>query len=282
MLWGAMWDEVRAARVEPGRFVRLALAELPNERDEQIVPRVLGRLRRAVGAYLSPAGQEEWRPRLERVFWEGANDASQPYGIRKAYLDAFVDVAATGDGVRRLASLLGADSAAGEPLRDPTRWDVVIRLMVLGAPDAALRLEAQRSRDATADGRRRAFIAGAARPTAENKQTYFARYFADSSLNEDWASASLGAFNALEHRALTLPYLRPALDSLRFIQANRRIFFLGGWLGAFLGGQTDEAALATVQGFLRDHPDLSADLRRKVLENADELERTVRIRQRWR
>jgi aminopeptidase N len=282
MLWGAMWDEVRAARFEPDRFVRLALAELPNERDEQIVPRLLGRLRRAVGAYLSPGEQEEWRPRLERVFGEGANDASQPYGIRKAYLDAFVDVAATDDGVRRLTALLSADSAAGEPLRDPTRWDVVIRLMVLDVPDAAQRLEAQRGRDATADGRRRAFIAGAARRSAENKQTYFTRYFADSSLNEDWASGSLAAFNALEHRTLTLPYLRPALDSLRFIQANRRIFFLGGWLGAFLGGQADEAALATVQGFLRDHPDLPADLRRKVLENSDELERTVRIRQRGR
>jgi len=281
MLWGAVWDEVRAARYQPARFVSLAMAELPGERDEQIVPRILGRVRRAVGAYLAPAEQEEWRPRLEQAFWAGATDASRPYGIRKAYLDAFVDVAKTDEGVRRLTTLLAADSAAGEPLRDPTRWDIVIRLMVLDAPDAAQRLESQRTRDATADGRRRAFVAGAARPTAENKAAYFARYFADSTLNEDWASGSLGAFNALEHRALTLPYLRPALDSLRFIQAHRRIFFLGGWLGAFLGGQTDAAALATVQAFLGDHPDLPADLRRKVLENADELERTVRIRGRW-
>src|SRR6185369_4598042 len=168
--------------------------------------------------------------------------------------------------VRRLDALLDADSAAGEPLRDPTRWDIVNRLTIIGAPTAPARLAAQRTRDATPDGRRRAFIAGAASGDAGTKRGYFTRYFADSTLNEDWASASLGAFNALDHEALTLPYLRPALDSLPFIQGHRRIFFLGAWLGSFLGGQTSQAALDTVRRFLDEHQDLPADLRRKVLE----------------
>ena len=104
------------------------------------------------------------------------------------------------------------------------------------------------------------------------------RYFADSTLNEEWASESLDEFNALEHETVTLPYLRPALDSLPFIQANRRIFFLESWLAAFLRGQTSDSALATVQRYLDDHPRLPEDLRRKVLQHTDELERTVRIR----
>ena len=79
-------------------------------------------------------------------------------------------------------------------------------------------------------------------------------------------------------RMLTRRYLRPALDSLPYIQANRRIFFLGSWLGAFLNGQTDAAALDIVHKFLADHPRLPLDLRQKVLQNADELARTVRIR----
>lgn len=74
------------------------------------------------------------------------------------------------------------------------------------------------------------------------KREYFTRYFADSALNEDWAT---------------------------------------GRLGAFLGGQTGEPALETVRRFLTEHPDLPLDLRRKVLQYADELERTVRIRRRW-
>ena len=278
MLWGALWDQVRAYRVEPERFVRLALRELPRETDEQIVPVVLARLDRAVEAYLLPAARLRVQGDVEQVLRDGASDTARAYGIRKAHLDAFIGLAASPDGVARLNALLSADSAAGEPLRDPTRWDAVTRLLELGAPEADARLAEQTRRDTTADGRRLAFVAGAARPSADTKRSYFTRYFADSTLNEDWAAGSLGPFNALEHETLTFPYLRPALDSLPFIQASRRIFFLETWLAAFLRGQTSDSALAVVRGYLEEHPRMPLDLRRKVLQQADEMERTVRIR----
>lgn len=281
MLWGAVWDQVRAARMAPERFARLVLRELPGERDEQVLPGLLGRLTRAVAAYASPAARDALRPAVEGALWTGAGDAALPYGLRKAYLDAFIGAAATPADITKLTALLSADSAAGEPVRDPTRWDVVTRLRVLGAPGAERLAAAQAARDTTPDGRRRAFTSGAAVRAPATKREYFTRYFADSTLNEDWATGSLGSFNALEHQDLTLPYLRAALDSLPFIQAHRRIFFLGSWLGAFLRGQTGEAALAVVQGYLAEHPGLPRDLRQKVLQDADELERTVRIRRQW-
>jgi len=281
MLWGALWDQVRNAQIAPERFADLTLAELPREPDEQIVPVLLGRLERSDRAYVAPTTATAVTVRAETTLWDCSRDSSKPYGIRKAFLDAFIGLAASPDGIAKLRSLLGADSAAGEPVRDPTRWSVVNRLMVLGATDAEQSLAAQLARDTTPDGRRRAFVAGAGRPSVASKAEYFRRYFADSSLNEDWASGSLGGFNALEQQDLTLPFLRPALDSLQFIQANRRIFFLGSWLGAFIGGHTSEAALQTIRSFLADHPRLPKDLRDKVLQSADELERTVLIRKRW-
>ncbi|HZM25798.1 MAG TPA: hypothetical protein VFB89_00395, partial [Gemmatimonadales bacterium] len=179
---------------------------------------------------------------------------------------------------RRLNSLFSADTIAGEPAKDPTRWDIATRLLELKAPGAESRYAEQVKRDTTADGRRHAFIAAAGRFDSTTKRTYFTRYFGDATLNEDWASGSLGEFNALEHQALTFPYLRPALDSLPYIQAHRRIFYLETWLAAFLRSQTGDSALAVVQHYLEEHPNLPIDLRRKVLQHADELERTVRIR----
>jgi len=278
MLWGALWDQVRGYRMDPERFVRLALRELPRESDEQIVPVVLARLDRAVQAYLLPEARASLQAQVEQVLWVSAGDTTRSYGVRKAYVDAFIGLAASPGGIGRLDALLASDSVAGEPLRDPTRWDIVTRLLELAVPQADARLAEQEKRDTTPDGRRLAFIAGAGRPTAETKRTYFTRYFADAGLNEAWASGSLGPFNALDHQALTFPYVRPALDSLPFIQANRRIFFLETWLAAFLRGQTGDSSLAVVRGYLGEHPRLPLDLRRKVLQHMDELERTVRIR----
>jgi aminopeptidase N len=54
MLWGALWDQVRAARLDPESYARLVLRELPGQSDEQLVPALLGRLERAIRAYLPP------------------------------------------------------------------------------------------------------------------------------------------------------------------------------------------------------------------------------------
>jgi aminopeptidase N len=231
-----------------------------------------------VRAYLLPEVRERVQPEVEQVLWEGGRDAGRAYGVRKAYVDAFIGVAASQLGVARLDTLFRVDSVAGEPLRDPTRWDITARLLELSAPGAESRYAEQEKRDTTADGRRRAFIAGAGRRSATIKRDYFRRYFRDATLNEDWASGSLGEFNTLEHEALTLPYVGPALDSLPFIQAHRRIFFLETWLASFLRGQTSDSALGIVRQFLREQPRLPLDLRRKVLQHMDELDRTVRIR----
>jgi aminopeptidase N len=278
MLWGSLWDLVREVRLSPSRFAALATRELPREPDEQIAAGIVSRLARSVSTYMSLAQQQGVMQRVEELLLAGASDSSRGYGMRKNQLDALIDIAATTPMLARLESWLDSTTAAGLPLRQPTRWSIVTRLVARDAAGATARLATETQRDTTTGGRRRAFVAGAARPNADVKRHYFDRYFRDTTLNEEWATASLRSFNDPEQSALTLPFVMPALDTLPWIQRNRRIFFLGSWLGAFVGGQRDAAALSRVDQFLREHPDLPIDLRRKILQARDDLDRTVRIR----
>ena len=68
MLWGAMWDLVRDARIAPTDYVDAATRELPAEQDEQIAAGVLGRLSRASSAYFSDAQRASIAPRVEIGF----------------------------------------------------------------------------------------------------------------------------------------------------------------------------------------------------------------------
>ena len=77
---------------------------------------------------------------------------------------------------------------------------------------------------------------GAAERDAATKEAYFRRYLDDPRLNEEWVTASLGAFNDPAQASLSLPWLRPSLDRLEWIRDNRRIFFLPRWINAFIGG----------------------------------------------
>jgi aminopeptidase N len=75
--------------------------------------------------------------------------------------------------------------------------------------------------------------------------------------------------------------LEKALSELPNLKRSRKIFFVNGWLGAFIGGQRSAGALALIETFLVDNPKLDKDLRLKILENADGLERAVKIRQKF-
>ncbi|MDB4918014.1 MAG: hypothetical protein JWM95_5658, partial [Gemmatimonadetes bacterium] len=197
------------------------------------------------------------------------------------HFDTWIGLARSRDALAHMDALLDSSSAAGAPLRPPTRWAIVTSLVARGAPNAAARLANESRRDSTSEGRRRAFVAAAAQPDSATKATYWTRYFSDRNLNEDWVTASLRAFHDPEHEELTRPYLVPALDSLPWVQRNRRIFFLGNWVSATLDGQRSAGALASVDAVLRRREGLPRDLREKVLQARDELERTVAIRRKY-
>ncbi len=278
MLWGALWDLVREAQLSPSAFALAAVRELPQERDEQIAAALTGRLLTAANRYGRGGLRNTLQDRIETVLLAGASDTTRTYGQRKAQLDALIGSARSASALARLDAWLDADSATGLPLRAPTRWAIVTQLASAAHASAAQRLLSEAERDSSSEGRRQAFVAGAATPDASTKRAYYVRWFADSTLNEEWVTSSLRAFHDSDQDSLTRGFLVPSLDTLPWIQKNRRIFFLGAWLGATIGGQDSPEALASLDAWLASHPTLGADLRRKVLQARDELQRTVRIR----
>jgi aminopeptidase N len=157
---------------------------------------------------------------------------------------------------------------------------VVTALVAMNDPDADTILKQEQKRDATGDGLKYAYTAAAARPDGAVKKQYFEGYLHDASRPEDWVEQSLGSFNYWNQTALTMPYLRPALQALPQMKQERKIFFVLGWLNAFVEGQQSSDAQARVREFL-DSPALDGDLKLKVLEAADELDRTVKIREKY-
>src|SRR6185437_9958338 len=112
MLWGAMWDLVRDARLAPGAFISTAMRALPDERDEQIAGGIVSRMTRAASAYLSESQQDIILPRVEQVLLSGASDPHASYGLRKSQLDAYIGVSRSPAAMARLAAWLDSATAA--------------------------------------------------------------------------------------------------------------------------------------------------------------------------
>ena len=284
MLWGALWDNVHVAKSAPRGYVELVLANLPREQDETLARIQGAHATTALHFYMTERGRTTLVPKLEEI---ATHDmlAGPTNGLRIVSFRTLTAVAETSSARTTLKYLLaGRATIPGVDLRPLDRWNLIGRLISLHDPDAPALFAAEQQRDHTDDGQKYAWAVQAGAPDAAIKQRYFAQYLlpptAPGAKPEDWLTQSLRPFNSWNESALTEPYLRRALDQLPEIKRDRKIFYLGSWLSAFFGGQVSPEAETAVQQWLAQ-PDIDPDLRRKVLENNDELERTVRIRQRF-
>jgi aminopeptidase N len=278
LLWGSLWDSVREAELAPTAFLELALREAQHERDDVMLGFILARVQTAFTRYLSDDQRKALAPRLEHALREGMTHASTQ-GQRITYFRTYREVATTREALDSLADILaGRLEVPGMTLRSRDRFDIIRALVAAGDERAPALLKRQSEDDKTDDARRYAYAAAAAAPDAMLKKRYFGQYVGDKDVAESWIEASLGAFNTPQQSALTLPYLDAALGELPTLKRTRKIFFVNGWLAAFIGGQCDERAAAAVRDFLAREPLLDRDLRLKVLEAADGLERCVRVR----
>jgi aminopeptidase N len=280
LLWGALWDSVREAELDPRDYIELALRELPAEKDEALAQTIIGRMTTALHRYVSPEVRARLVPRAEALAYDRMLHAPEQ-DMRIIWFRGLRGLAETTEGRSHIKDLLsGQLQVPGVELRPLDRWNMITDMVALNDPDAEALLAAEGRRDTSGDGRKYAYVAAAARPDAEAKKKYFDGYLHDASRPEDWVQQSLGPFNYWNQSDLTLPYLVPALAELPQIKHDRKIFFVLGWLNAFIGGQQSTEAQSAVKQFL-GRGDVDSDLRLKVLEVSDELNRTVKIRQKY-
>ena len=280
LLWGSLWDSVREAELDPREYIELALKLLPGEKDEALAQNVIVRMTTALHRYVRPEVRAQLVPKAEAVAYDGMIHSPQS-DMRIIWFRGLRGLAETTEARIHIKDLLsGKLVVPGVELRALDRWNMVTGLVALNDPDADALLAAEGKRDSSGDGRKYAYMAAAAKPDPAAKKQYFDGYLHDASRPEDWVEQSLGPFNYWNQPELTLPYLEPALEALPQVKHDRKIFFVLGWLNAFIGGQTSLEAQRQVKRFLSS-ANLDKDLKLKVLEVSDELDRTVRIREKF-
>jgi len=309
MMWGSLWDSVRETELAPKDYVELVIKHfsselrlkarntdastsgtrnetritpegvtLNGETDESTIQTLLGRVGTAMNYYLPDTQRNAFAPRLEKVLEERIANAKTP-GQRITFYRAYLNLSSSAQAQQNLKEILaGKSKIAVFQLKTKDKFDIVTRLLILGDKDAPQLLANLEKTETSDEAKRYAYAARAGIGTADTKAKYFKDFLTDKDLSESWIEAAFVPFNSVRHSDLTSVYLETALSELPKLKRNRKIFFINGWLGAFIGGQRSEESLAIVNKFLADNPNLDKDLRLKILENADGLERAVKIR----
>jgi aminopeptidase N len=242
---------------------------------------ILGRVSTAMNYYLPDAQSKELAAQLETLLTQKMQNAPT-LGQRITFYRAFLNVATTDKAKQTLKDVLSGKLQVKDlKLKTKDRFDIATKLLILSDKDAPNLLAELEKTETSDDAKRYAYAAKAGVSTAENKQKYFADFIGNKEISESYIETAFAPFNSTRHAELTLPFLENALKELPNLKRSRKIFFVNGWLAAFIGGQKGEQALAIVNKFLTDNPNLDKDLRLKILEVANGLERSVKIKKKF-
>ena len=280
LLWGAIWNAVQQGVFAPVEYLELVCQALSKEDDPITAQLVLSNSAIAFSNYLSLTQKNKIAPKLETLIFQQIK-SDQSLGLRLTYFRSLPNLISSAEGRKQLVDLLeGKISFDKIELKSKDRWELITSLISQSDPMAEKLLLAEEKQDSSAEAQRYSFIAKAAQANKEVKKNYFERYLQDRELAENWIETSLRAFNSPNQDNLTIDYLRSALTALPQLKKQRKIFFINEWLAAFISGQFSPQALEIVQEYLRENS-IDRDLKLKILEATDRLEKCVKIRSKF-
>lgn len=278
--WNGVRDVVRDAELAPQAYLDLAVRHLPAETSGSIAAHVISYARWTVAdRYLAPELRDMALADITGVCWDllaqaGGSDAG---GLRLVAVRGLIDSASTPDDISVLWSWLAGGQVPDGPRLDAgLRWQILLRLSVLGAAGRAW-IEEEAGRDPTADGQLSAARCRAALPDEAAKQAAWTAMLGGTASGYELAATAQGFWHAEQAGLLEdyLPRYFPALAELaaRHGTALAQVLCQHGfpWFAADDGTlQAGEQCLHT--------GGLAGSLRRLLADQLDDLRRARRVR----
>ena len=175
--WNGVRDLVRDGELAPRQYLALAARHLPAETDNSVAGHVIGYARWTVAdCYLPPGLRGAALADITSLCRDllSAHPAGDDDEMRLVAARGLIDSAAGPDDISALWSWLAAGRVPGGPdLDSRLRWQILLRLAVLGAASRA-EIEHDAGRDSTAAGRLSAARCRAALPDRDAKQAAWA------------------------------------------------------------------------------------------------------------
>jgi aminopeptidase N len=279
VVWNALRDSVRDGELAPTAYLEAARAHLPHETDLALVQGVLAfATAQVAGRYVTPEGRPSALATLSslcRDLIRRTEDGDNP-GLRLIAVRHFIDVAAQPD---TIAAWLADGTVPGGPELDPElRWRVLARLAVLGAVDEA-EIALELDRDLSATGQEGAARCRAALPDEAGKAKAWEAMFGGDDLSNYLFTATAQGFWQPEQADLVGAYLPRYYEDAVAVSARRgpAIADAAG-RSAFPVHAVDAETLRLGEACLRDADPIPA-LRRKLVDQLDDLRRALRVRE---
>ncbi len=277
LVWSAVWEMTRDAKMRARDFVTLALSGVQREDQIGVVQRTLSQVNSAIGAYADPDWADEGWATFTAALLELATTSDPGSDVQLAAVNALCAAKLSAEQLQIVDGWRdGSAPLAGLTVDADLLWTLLSALVAHGAATSA-DIDAAAAADPTASGQRRAMTARALRPDAVSKAAIWEQLIEDDGMANALQDAAISGFAHPAQGALLTEYAAKYFEAVDQVWARRsnevaQKVAIGLYPRWAVSTETAEAAKAWQTG---EHPPALARL---VSEGRAGTERALRAR----
>jgi aminopeptidase N len=283
LVWGAAWDQTRDAEASASAYIDLVLQNIGTETESTTVRTTLAQLQLAANAYVTPENRDAARHRVAEGLWGLAEQAEAGSDSQLQFVTAYASAAATTSQWDRVAGLRSGElTLPGLEIDADLSWALLVSLAAGGVVTAA-DIDAALAADNTAKGGEFAAQARAALPTEDAKRTAWSSLIDSTDLPNTVVRSAATGFVHPAGKDVLARFVGDYFDMLLPVWETRT-YQIAQYLivGLYPAPLADVALRDATRGWLADHRDAPAALRRLVNENLAGVERALSVQERDR
>ncbi|MCA1856305.1 aminopeptidase N [Massilia oculi] len=287
MLWQALWDGVRDAKLPLDEFIEVALANAPQEKDYTLLGDVLGKVGSAkyyIDAMGLDAGPNRaWAQRtgkaMEDMAWRGVVAHKGNENFQRRWFSTYLGLASSPEALARLAGMLEGKGTEGLQIGQDQRWSIIKHLNRYAYPGADALLAAESARDKSDTGQAAALAATVVRPDPKVKAEWLATIEdLQTKLPFSRVRTAMGSLYPNEQSALAEQSAAARLAKLPAIDKAAGPVFMRSYAGTMIPSGCTPQSVQRLQRAADSMKGLSAGTRRALLDTLQEDQRCVAIR----
>ena len=275
-----LYENVLVGNVAPVTALETLLKAIDNEKNELIVQLIAGHIRTLYWDYLTKNQQKKYQPIIEESSYLFLQ-TEQPSNIKKIVFNLFSSVAYSKTGKERLYSIWSkTDNIQDLKLNEDDYEKMAMLLALYQHPKATEILSQTLANTRNPDKQKRLqFLLPALSNDVVVRDAFMQSLKEEKNrVHGTWVITALSFMNHPLNQETAQKNLRLCLDLVEETQRTGDIFFPKNWLNATIGNYTSSYAFQVVQTFLKENPNFSPMLKRKLLQATDGLYRAQEIK----
>ncbi|CAA9196067.1 hypothetical protein FLA105534_00960 [Flavobacterium bizetiae] len=275
-----IYENTLTGNVAPKKAFDCFVKGIQQEENELVLKIITNQTNAIFWKFLTEKQQTKAQKQLEEVLYKRLQ-ASLPSNIKKTLFNLFSSIAYSNSAKAKLYSLWSREKVIpGLKLNEDDFTNMAMNLAIFKHEKADEILNKTRTTFTNPDKQKRFEFLLPSLSKDEMVRDAFVKSLKDDENREkeSWVAVGLANINHPLRQESAQKYIRFSLDLVEEIQRTGDIFFPKDWLNNTVGKYSSKYAFDEVQRFLKENPNFSPILKRKLLQATDGLYRAQNIK----